>query len=241
MKGPVNTGRTAVLAAIMLASWIALTALGRPAQADAFDPCASTAGGKLRYTTGTAQHLVFAISSDSSSNEVVVTECAKNGGPWQRVSVTNGRAGRNGFAEDGAKREGDGKSPTGSYTLSEAFGIQDPGTALPYRRLHDGGDCWGSTPGRRDYNQYYTGACRPTDEDLSAIMRSGSYRQAVVIDYNRPEVVDGRGSAVFLHVGGDGPTAACIAIPEPELRAVMRTLVAGDRIVMGPRAALFTL
>ena len=134
---------------------------------------------------------------------------------------------------------GDGKSPTGSYLLSEAFGVVDPGTGLPYRKLRDTGDCWGATPGQSHYNEYYSGACRATDENLSVIMRNGSYRQAVVIDHNRPGAVDGYGSAIFFHVGGEGPTAGCIAIPEPRLRAIMRTLVEGDRMIMGPRAALF--
>jgi L,D-peptidoglycan transpeptidase YkuD (ErfK/YbiS/YcfS/YnhG family) len=234
-----NTRRMAVLASIVLAGGAALAALGPTAQAAAFDPCASTGAGGLRYTTGTARHLVFAISAGYSSNEVVVTECVKKGRSWEKVSATTGTAGRNGFAEYGGKREGDGKSPTGSYELSEAFGIGDPGTSLPYRRLRDSGDCWGATPGQSDYNQYYAGTCRPTDEDLSAIMRRGPYQQAVVIDYNRPEAVNGHGSAIFFHVGGVSPTAGCISISQPELQTVMRTLVEGDRIIMGPRAALF--
>jgi L,D-peptidoglycan transpeptidase YkuD (ErfK/YbiS/YcfS/YnhG family) len=234
-----NTSRMAVLASIVLAGGAALTVLGPAAQAAAFDPCAATGNGRLRYTTGTAKHLVFAVSSGYSSNEVVVTECVNKGRSWEKVSATTGRAGRNGFAEHGEKREGDGKSPTGSYRLSEAFGVSDPGTSLPYRRLRDSGDCWGATPGHSDYNKYYAGTCRSGDEDLSAIMRAGTYRQGVVIDYNRPRVVDGHGSAIFFHIGGRTPTAGCISISKPKLRAVMRTLAEGDRIIMGPRAALF--
>jgi L,D-peptidoglycan transpeptidase YkuD (ErfK/YbiS/YcfS/YnhG family) len=234
-----NTRRMATLASIALAGGIGLSALGPPAQAVASNPCTDTGNGLLRYTTGTARHLVFAISSGYSSNKVVVTECAKKGRSWEKVSATNGRAGENGFARPGQKREGDGKSPSGSYSLSEAFGVRDPGTSLPYRRLRASGDCWGSTSGKSDYNEYYSGTCRSTDEDLSAIMRRGPYQQAVVIDYNRPKAVAGHGSAIFFHVGGVTPTAGCISIREPNLRAVMRTLAKGDRIIMGPMAALF--
>jgi L,D-peptidoglycan transpeptidase YkuD (ErfK/YbiS/YcfS/YnhG family) len=70
-------------------------------------------------------------------------------------------------------------------------------------------------------------------------MRSGSYRQAAVIDYNRPKPVPGHGSAIFFHVGGEAPTAGCIAIDETRLRGIMRTLAPGDRIIMGPRSELF--
>lgn len=233
-----KTRRAAVVTSIVLAG-AALATLGATAQAAPFDPCSAANHGRLRYPTGTARHLVFAISPAYSSNEVVVTECVKKGGSWTKVTSTTGRAGTKGFAEPGRKREGDGKSPTGSFTLTEAFGMANPGTALPYRRLRGSGDCWGSTPGESHYNEYYSGTCRPTDENLSAIMRRGPYRQAVVIDYNRPRPVPGAGSAIFFHVGGTTPTAGCISISEPTLRAIMRTLVKGDRMIMGPQAALF--
>ncbi|MBC6463472.1 hypothetical protein, partial [Actinomadura sp. HBU206391] len=114
-----NTGRMALLSSIALAGVAALTALGPPAVAAAPNPCADTGRGMLRHSTGTAKHLVFAISSGYSSNKVVVTECVKKGTSWKRSSATSGRAGRNGFAKPGAKREGDGRSPSGSFVLSE--------------------------------------------------------------------------------------------------------------------------
>lgn len=215
----------------------ALTALGPTANAAAFDPCAAIGQGKLRYPTGSATRLVFAISSTYASNYVVVTECVKEGRSWTKATQTPGRAGANGFARPGQKREGDGKSPTGSFTFTEAFGMGNPGTKLRYRTLRDSGDCWAATPGH--YNDYYSGTCRPGDENLSSTMQQGSYRQAAVIDYNRPKPVPGYGSAIFLHVVGNGPTAGCIAIGETELRGIMRTLAPGDRIIMGPRSELF--
>lgn len=233
--------RIAAFASIVLAGGAALAALGPclSAQAAPFDPCSAVNQGKLRYPTGTAGHLIFAISSAYSSNYVVVTECVKKGGAWRTMSATTGRAGSAGFAEPGKKREGDGRTPTGSYPLTEAFGMGDPGTKLPYRTLHAAGDCWGSTPGQSSYNEYYSGTCRSTDEDLSATMRQGAYHQVVVIDYNRPNAVPGYGSAIFFHVGGVTPTAGCISIAEDRLRTIMRTLNKGDRMIMGPQSALF--
>lgn len=216
------------------AAGIALMLSAPVARVGGVEPCSAVA--RVRYPIGAARHLVFAVSSGYSSNEVVVTECGKSGGSWRAMSVTAGRAGSGGFAA--RKREGDGRSPVGSFPLTEAFGIANPGTRLPYRRLRESGDCWSATPGR-GYNEHYAGRCRPGDEDLSAIMRSGPYRQAVVIDYNRPRAAPGRGSAIFLHVGGVTPTSGCISIPEGRLRAIMRTLAPGDRIVMGPGSALF--
>ena len=234
-----NKRRTAVLASIAVAGGAAFVALGPMAQAATFNPCSAANHGKLRYSTGKSKHVVFAISPSYSSNYVVVTLCAKTSGGWKKVSATNGRAGTKGFSKPGKKREGDGTSPTGAYTLTQGFGMADPGTKLPYRKLRKTGDCWGSTIGKSHYNAYYSGTCRSTDEDLSATMLRGPYRQGVVINYNRPKVVQGYGSAIFFHVGGVTPTAGCISITEPKLKAVMRTLVSGDRMIMGPKSALF--
>ncbi|MCO5997610.1 L,D-transpeptidase family protein [Actinoallomurus rhizosphaericola] len=231
--------RTALLASLVLAGGAALTGLAPAAQAQTFDPCSAANQGRLRYTTGSASHVVFAISSSFDSNHVVVTECAKQGNAWKRVSVTTGRAGTGAFARPGAKREGDGATPTGSFTLTEAFGLGNPGTKLKYRTLRSSGDCWGATPGKSHYNEYYSDPCRSTDEDLSAIAQRGPYHQAVVINYNRPNAKPGLGSAIFFHVGGITPTGGCVSIRESRLRAVMRTLVPNDRMIMGPRSALF--
>lgn len=217
----------------------AFAAPGPVASAATFDPCAAIDQGALRYDTGTATRLVFALSRAYVSNQVVVTECVRTGRTWAKVTETTGRAGLNGFAAPGAKREGDGKSPTGSFTFTEAFGMANPGTRLAYRTLRDSGDCWGATPGASHYNDYYAGTCRPADENLSSIMQLGSYRQAAVIDYNRPNPVAGHGSAIFFHVGGVTPTAGCIAIAEPVLTGVLRSLAPGDRMIMGPRSEIF--
>lgn len=240
--------RTTLLATITLAGGIMPLGLAGAAEAGtgpaavraaSFDPCAAASQGKLRFPTGAARHLVFAVSSAYSSNYVDVTECVRQGHGWKQVSTTTGRAGTGGFAAPGAKREGDGKSPTGSFTLTQAFGLGNPGTRLPYRTLRASGDCWGATPGASHYNDYYSGTCRPADENLSAIAQRGPYHQAVVIDYNRPRPVPGYGSAIFFHVGGVTPTAGCVSIAEPRLRAVMRTLLPGDRMIMGPGSVLF--
>jgi L,D-peptidoglycan transpeptidase YkuD (ErfK/YbiS/YcfS/YnhG family) len=229
-----------MLTSLALTGGAALAAaVGPPAHAAAFDPCSAVGQGKLRYGMGSATRLVFAISSGYSSNYVLVTECVKKGRTWTKVAETPGRAGANGFAKPGEKREGDGKSPTGSFTFTEAFGVSNPGTKLPYRTLRSSGDCWGATPGQSHYNDYYSGTCHPADENLSSIMELGPYRQAAVIDYNRPKAVSGYGSAIFFHVGGKTPTAGCISIEEATLRGIIRTLAPGDRMIMGPRSELF--
>ncbi|WP_433476578.1 L,D-transpeptidase family protein [Spirillospora sp. CA-142024] len=234
--------RVAVLfAVVMLVAAIVHTPQAYAREERAIDPCQALNRGQSRYGPGGARHVVFAVAAQYGTTEVTVTECARKGRFWRTVLTTPGHVGRNGYAEPGAKREGDGKSPTGSFSLTEAFGEGDPGTRLPYRTLQESGDCWGSTIGDGRYNRYYRGACQPADENLSQIMKDGPYRQAVVINYNRPPdspVVQGSGSAIFMHVGA-GQTAGCVSMARAELESAMRTLRPRDRIIMGTSQAVF--
>ncbi|MFI9407923.1 L,D-transpeptidase family protein [Nocardia sp. NPDC052316] len=232
--------RNSRLAAFILCVGAALTVATPPAAA-ATNPCQALSDGQSRYQAGTAQTILFAIAADYGTAVVDVVACVKRGTAWQRILVTAGHIGRNGFAEPNAKREGDGKSPTGSYPLTEAFGVANPGTELPYRTLRNDGACWGSTSGDHRYNTYYSGTCLPADENLSELMHAGPYEQVAVIDYNRPPhspIVHGNGSAIFLHAGS-GPTAGCVALARPDLETVIKTLRPHDRIIMGPKRVLF--
>ena len=208
----------------------------------ASQPCRALAQGRTRYRVGAAKHVLFAIADRYGATQVSITECAKKGRSWQKVLTSKGYTGRNGFAKPGTKHEGDGKAPTGAYTLTEAFGERNPGTRLPYRKLRKTGDCWGSTIGTALYNRYYSGKCGAADEDLSATMASGPYKEVVVINYNRPpdsRIVQGNGSAIFLHISMNRPTAGCISLPRPALEAAMRSFRPYDRIVMGTSQAVF--
>ncbi|SNT25951.1 L,D-peptidoglycan transpeptidase YkuD, ErfK/YbiS/YcfS/YnhG family [Actinomadura meyerae] len=233
------------IAALSAAAGLVAMAVGIPRasarESHVSDPCWALSQGQTRYEPGGARHVVFAVAAGYGTTEVTVTECVRKGRFWKQFLTTLGHVGRNGYAEPGAKREGDGKSPTGSYTMTEAFGEGDPGTWLPYRSLRASGDCWGSTIGDSRYNRYYRGACLPDDENLSQLMQRGPYKQSVVVNYNRPPdspIVHGAGSAIFMHIGS-GPTAGCVAMARPELESIMRTLLPGDRIMMGTRQALF--
>lgn len=223
---------------VVLASLVALSTFGAPAYASD-DACRALTDRTVRFPVGGAKHVVFAVAPDYGVSTVTVTECVRRGWKWHSVRQVDGWAGRAGFAPVGEKREGDGRTPSGSYTFTEAFGEGDPGTRLRYRQLRSTGDCWGSTVTDKRYNRYFSGNCGPDDEDISAIMLSGPYQQAVVIDYNRRPVVPGHGSAIFFHVSSDKPTAGCIAIKLPALISVMRDLRPGDRMVMGVKADVF--
>lgn len=234
------TGRAAAagLAALLITSGLAAPAAAGTVRASG--PCAKA--GQARFPLGHGKHLVFAVADAYGSSYATVTECAKRGGRWHSILRTPGRVGSKGYAPPGEKREGDGRTPSGSYSIDRAFGLGDPGTRLRYHKLRKSNECWGSTIGTPEYNRYFHGTCRDTDEDLVKIAKAGQYRQAAVINYNRPPdspIRQGYGSAIFLHINGSGATAGCVSVPESDVRFILRTLRPGDRIVMGTRAALF--
>ncbi len=53
------------------------------------------------------------------------------------------------------------------------------------------------------------------------------YAWSLVIDFNRPLPVKRRGSGIFLHVSGDGPTAGCVSAPRPFIGSMMKRLRPG--------------
>lgn len=129
----------------------------------------------------------------------------------------------------------------GSFTLTQAFGARaNPGTSLPYFRT-TASDWWISQTGPL-YNshQQCSSGCRfvrgAPNEHLS--FQTPAYNYAVVIDYNTANaggVVQGAGSAFFLHVWNGMPTAGCVSIPQERLVALMRWLsrAAHPRILIG--------
>jgi L,D-peptidoglycan transpeptidase YkuD (ErfK/YbiS/YcfS/YnhG family) len=134
-------------------------------------------------------------------------------------------------------------SPQGSYTVTEAFGEGNPGTALSYRTLNSRSR-WSGTPGS-SYNKYYEASSpffeRWPDENLWNIMLAGDYRQSVVINYNRgpgQKIRQGEGFAIFLHAHPVA-TYGCIALDLKNVTKYLKTAQKGDRIIMGVRKDIF--
>src|SRR5215475_7468443 len=76
-----------------------------------------------------------------------------SGGHWVQVAGPwTARVGYHGVARPGAKREGDGKTPSGTYGLSFFFGVQpNPGVYLPWRHAYSY-DYWDDDPASPRYN-----------------------------------------------------------------------------------------
>lgn len=90
----------------------------------------------------------------------------------------------------------------------------------------DGNDWWVSDTRSAAYNTHQRcapGTC-PFAEAAGERLAIPAYANAAVIDYNRNPVLRGAGSAFFLHVSSNRPTAGCVAIGAGHLQTVLRLL-----------------
>ena len=147
-----------------------------------------------------------------------------NKGNWHQIMTTPGFTGKAGL---GKEKEGDAKSPVGTFRLNRAFGIApDPGCAIPYTKV--------------DNNLYWSGDQRPgmqydrmvdirkypdlNKEDSEHIIDyTEHYQYCLNINYNRLHT-PGLGSALFMHCFGPNKpfTGGCVAVPKDKMRFVMK-------------------
>ena len=146
-------------------------------------------------------------------------------GPW------TARVGYHGIAAAGRKREGDGKTPSGTYGFSFLFGVDpNPGVAFPYRHAYRY-DYWDDDSRSTRYNEWVDARRVSPGAYPEPLHNVPAYDYAAVIAYNTARV-PGRGSAIFLHVGSGGATAGCVSLPVKQLLRVLRWLRPRDRPVI---------
>jgi len=150
-------------------------------------------------------------------------------GPW------TARIGRNGFAPPGRKREGDGRTPSGTFGFGFFFGVlPDPGVRFGYRQSQPY-DFWDDDPASPHYNEWVDQRLADPGLDPEPMDVSG-YDYGAVIAYNTART-PGLGSGIFLHVNIGTATAGCVTLPMGELLRVLRWLnpARSPRIEMGVR------
>lgn len=122
-------------------------------------------------------------------------------GNWQQIMSTPGFIGKEGL---GKTREGDSKTPVGTFYFNEAFGIAtNPGCRLPYVQVDE--NIYWSGDAKYKYNEMvnikdYPALNKSDSEHLIEI--NPQYKYALNISYNEQGTF-GKGSAIFLHCLGD--------------------------------------
>jgi L,D-peptidoglycan transpeptidase YkuD (ErfK/YbiS/YcfS/YnhG family) len=139
---------------------------------------------------------------------------------WKLVSgPIEATIGKHGFALPGEKREGDGKTPSGIFSLKRTFGYDKTvKTKMPYRQATEE-DLWVDDPNAPDYNQWVKQGETSAASYEKMKREDGQYKYGIVIEYNTDPVIKGHGSAIFFHVwkGKDFPTAGCVAVSEEDM------------------------
>lgn len=172
------------------------------------------------------------ISVQARGTYATVIAWQKTGGIWiKRYATTGARVGSHGITDGATRKQGTSTTPTGTYTLTQGFGVAaEPGTRMPYHRV-TAADWWVEDPDSPYYNRM-----RQAAQGGFPLTESGDhgsehlvnypvqYRNALVIDFNMSPAVRGRGAGIFLHALGPaaGPTAGCVAVPQSVLTGVLR-------------------
>ena len=150
----------------------------------------------------------------------------KTGGTWNCILECQGYVGKKGI---GKKKEGDKKTPTGVFNLTDAFGIKgNPGTALPYIDVNES-LYWCAD--KKYYNQLIDIREKPhkcKGEHLADYVPQ--YNYGITLDYNKSCTYK-KGSAIFLHCKGKySYTAGCIAVSQKNMVKIMRNTEPGAKI-----------
>lgn len=154
------------------------------------------------------------------------------------------RVGANGITDGATRTQGTSTTPSGTYTMTEAFGLSgSPGSALTYRRVK-AGDFWVEDNNSAYYNSYRNVSQGGFDASLPLSDPNGSerltnypgqYAYSIVVNFNRApdRKTPYRGAGIFVHVRA-GATAGCIATSSANVVTMLRTMRSGDTITIAP-------
>ena len=168
---------------------------------------------------GKMQQVVVTFKIDKKDKVYKVMALEKIKGKWKlAISPVQASIGRNGFAQENKKMEGDGKTPNGLYALGQLYSYESTvDTKIPFQQV-DSLDKWIDDSNSNDYNKYVRSETTAKSfENLK--LKSIDYKYCMVIEYNTQSVIKGKGSAIFFHVADEkySPTAGCVAIAEKDM------------------------
>jgi L,D-peptidoglycan transpeptidase YkuD (ErfK/YbiS/YcfS/YnhG family) len=179
------------------------------------------------YPTNVRQVITVTAASPSSTYATFRAYRLSHGhkihvfGPW------TARVGYNGIAGPGKKREGDGRTPSGTYGFSFYFGVKPGnGFSFPFRHAFRY-DYWDDDPASALYNEWVDTRRHNAGANPEPMHQVPAYDYAAVIAYNTSRT-PGLGSAIFLHVGTGGSTAGCVSLPRAELLKVLHWMLPRD-------------
>jgi L,D-peptidoglycan transpeptidase YkuD (ErfK/YbiS/YcfS/YnhG family) len=216
----------AALAGFLLAGSI-LTGCAGAGEPPAFDKGTFPTNCSFSAIPGATRQLILAAGISAAEPSVRVYLLEKGDEGW-KVSFPPIAAvvGRGGFAAPGAKREGDGKTPSGMYPLPFAFGYAAGiRTKMPYRQVTEN-DVWVDDEASEDYNRWVKKDKTTASSFERLLRRDDLYKYGLVIGYNTRPTTKGHGSAIFVHLwkSKGQATSGCLAMAEEDLLRIMNWL-----------------
>ena len=182
--------------------------------------------------------LVVTASAEANTGTMYYFECDNPSSEWKtEMETSNIVIGRNGLAwgrglhaEESPKgfpikKEGDGKSPAGVFSLSSVFGYQSEaewgGFKMPYLRLNEMIECIDDASSQ-NYNSIVSNDTLEIDWSSSEKMASMGifYKLGVTVDHNKNPMKNGAGSCIFIHNWKKpfGTTAGCTAMDPDNMK-----------------------
>ena len=198
---------------------------------DDYDPDAQTDSKVAKLSAAKSAEQIVLVEYTGGS-KATLSFHEKYNGIWVERLTTSAYVGKNGI---GKTKEGDKKTPTGTYNLTTPFGIKDdPGAKMPYTKVTKY-HYWCGASSSKYYNQLVDSRVTGreyTSSDEHLIDYKGVYNYCMFIDYN----ADGtphKGSCIFLHCkGSNAYTAGCVAIDEGSMKQIIQWARPGTKIVI---------
>ncbi|MFF3438476.1 L,D-transpeptidase [Streptosporangium sp. NPDC002721] len=213
-RSPADLRTASLVSAALLALVMALSG--------SFGARAASASTALPPPSPGRQLITVTADAYEKSTATLVAYTAKNGrwvktyGPW------TANVGESGIAPPGQKREGDGRTPSGTYGFDFMFGAKpDPGVKFPYRQALSH-DKWNDDSASPLYNTWVDARHADPGVTPEDMMNPPAYDYGAVIAYNTEKRTPHLGSAIFLHVSNGGPTSGCVSLPVDKLLRVLR-------------------
>lgn len=133
------------------------------------------------------------------------------------------------------KREGDGATPVGCFTLRRIMYRNDripmPRSRLPKRPITPA-DGWCEAPADRNYNRPVR---LPYAAGRESMARGDAlYDIVVILSHNERPRIRGAGSAIFFHLEAAWPTAGCVAVSLADMRKILALCGPRTRMIIGP-------
>lgn len=181
--------------------------------------------GKMKEAKKADQ--LFIVAGLGKTTAYVSMHQKDENGNWKQILTTPGFIGKYGL---GKTKEGDAKTPVGTYHFNYAFGIApDPGcTAFEYQQVTED-DYWsGDQRKGYGYNEMVSIKDLPdlnVDDSEHIVEYPVHYQYCMNISWNE-NGEKGKGSAIFLHCLGPQKsyTGGCVALPEDKVITAMRNV-----------------